>query len=66
VYIPKGSLLTKRYHAANRDRALFEHPIGLENASDHIAFGQGIHSFWCDAGAQGHAGRIQRVAVTSG
>lgn len=47
VQIPKGSLLMLRYHAANRDRALFEHPNDLEiarkNASDHIAFGQGIH-----------------------
>ncbi len=66
MHIPKGSLLTKRYHAANRGRALFEHSNGLESASDHIAFGQGVHFFWCDAGAQGHAGRIQRVAVTSG
>nr|WP_279250114.1 cytochrome P450 [Candidatus Marimicrobium litorale] len=47
MQIPKGSLLMLRYHAANRDRALFEHPNDLEiarkNASDHIAFGQGIH-----------------------
>jgi cytochrome P450 len=47
VEVPAGSLLMLRYHAANRDRALFEHPNALaidrDNASDHIAFGQGIH-----------------------
>ena len=47
VHVPKDSLLMLRYHAANRDRALFQHPndldIGRKNASDHIAFGQGIH-----------------------
>ncbi|MGI9284519.1 MAG: cytochrome P450 [Pseudomonadales bacterium] len=47
VKIPEGSLLMLRYHAANRDRALFETPnridISRENADDHIAFGQGIH-----------------------
>lgn len=47
VKIPKDSLLMLRYHAANRDRELFEHPndldIARENADDHIAFGQGIH-----------------------
>jgi cytochrome P450 len=47
VKIPKDSLLMLRYHAANRDRALFEHPneidIDRSNADDHIAFGQGIH-----------------------
>lgn len=47
VKIPKDSLLMLRYHAANRDRALFEHPneidIDRPNADDHIAFGQGIH-----------------------
>jgi len=47
VKIPKDSLLMLRYHAANRDRELFEHPndinIERENADDHIAFGQGIH-----------------------
>ena len=47
VTIPKGSLLMLRYHAANRDRALFEHPneidIDRANAADHIAFGQGVH-----------------------
>ncbi|MGB1141156.1 MAG: cytochrome P450 [Halioglobus sp.] len=47
VKIPKHSLLMLRYHAANRDRELFEHPndldIGRDNADDHIAFGQGIH-----------------------
>lgn len=47
VRIPRNSLLMLRYHAANRDRALFEHPNDLDiergNADDHIAFGQGIH-----------------------
>ena len=36
-----------RYHAANRDRELFDEPndidIDRNNAGDHIAFGQGIH-----------------------
>jgi len=47
VKIPEGSLLMLRYHAANRDRALFSKPndidIDRDNANDHIAFGQGIH-----------------------
>lgn len=47
VHIPKDSLLMLRYHAANRDRELFEHPNAIDidrgNADDHIAFGQGIH-----------------------
>jgi cytochrome P450 len=47
VKIPKDSLLMLRYHAANRDRELFEHPNDIDidrpNADDHIAFGQGIH-----------------------
>ncbi|GAB5451560.1 MAG: monooxygenase YjiB [Halioglobus sp.] len=47
VSIPEGSLLMLRYHAANRDRALFDAPNELDierpNANDHIAFGQGIH-----------------------
>lgn len=47
VTIPKDSLLMLRYHAANRDRELFEAPntmdIARHNADDHIAFGQGIH-----------------------
>jgi len=47
VKIPEGSLLMLRYHAANRDREMFERPndldIARENADDHIAFGQGIH-----------------------
>ncbi|CAA0125357.1 Putative cytochrome P450 YjiB [Halioglobus japonicus] len=47
VHIPQGSLLMLRYHAANRDRDLFQQPndldIARENANDHIAFGQGIH-----------------------
>lgn len=47
VSIPEGSLLMLRYHAANRDRALFDSPnridVARQNAEDHIAFGQGIH-----------------------
>jgi cytochrome P450 len=47
VNIPKDSLLMLRYHAANRDRALFTHPNALDidrgNAEEHIAFGQGVH-----------------------
>ena len=47
VKIPKDSLLMLRYHAANRDRELFDAPndidIDRSNADDHIAFGQGIH-----------------------
>ncbi len=47
VPLPKDSLVMLRYHAANRDRAVFENPnemdIERDNADDHIAFGQGIH-----------------------
>jgi cytochrome P450 len=47
VKIPKDSLVMLRYHAANRDRELFDDPndihIDRKNADDHIAFGQGIH-----------------------
>jgi cytochrome P450 len=47
VKIPRDSLVMLRYHAANRDRELFDTPndidINRENADDHIAFGQGIH-----------------------
>ena len=47
VDLPKDSLVMLRYHAANRDRALFDDPnainIDRKNADDHIAFGQGIH-----------------------
>ena len=47
VHIPKDSLLMLRYHAANRDRELFEEPNDIDidrgNAGDHIVFGQGIH-----------------------
>jgi len=47
ISIPKESLLMLRYHAANRDRALFSHPNDLDidraNAEEHIAFGQGVH-----------------------
>ena len=36
-----------RYHAANRDRELFDDPNNIDiersNAGEHIAFGQGIH-----------------------
>ena len=47
VAIPKGSLLMLRYAAANRDEGVFEDPERMDvcrhNASDHIAFGYGIH-----------------------
>ena len=47
VKIPEGSLLMLRYHAANRDREVFDDPNAIDicrrNAGDHIAFGQGIH-----------------------
>lgn len=47
VNIPQDSLIMLRYHAANRDHAIFEAPndidIARSNAGDHIAFGQGIH-----------------------
>lgn len=47
VQIPKDSLLMLRYHAANRDRALFEEPntinVCRHNAGEHLAFGRGIH-----------------------
>jgi len=47
VKIPRDSLVMLRYHAANRDRQLFDEPneidINRSNADDHIAFGQGIH-----------------------
>ncbi|MEH6590501.1 MAG: cytochrome P450 [Halioglobus sp.] len=47
VKIPKDSLVMLRYHAANRDRELFDEPNDIDidrgNAGDHIAFGQGIH-----------------------
>jgi cytochrome P450 len=47
VRIPADSLVMLRYHAANRDAALFATPnaidIHRQNADDHIAFGQGVH-----------------------
>lgn len=47
VEIPADSLVMLRYHAANRDRAVFQCPndidVDRDNAGDHIAFGQGIH-----------------------
>jgi cytochrome P450 len=47
IKIPRESLVMLRYHAANRDRELFEDPNAIDidrtNADDHIAFGQGIH-----------------------
>ncbi|MEH6569705.1 MAG: cytochrome P450 [Halioglobus sp.] len=47
VRIPKDSLLMLRYHAANRDRALFEAPNDINvcrhNAGEHLAFGRGVH-----------------------
>ncbi len=47
VHIPKDSLLMLRYHAANRDRALFDEPneinVCRHNAGEHLAFGRGVH-----------------------
>ncbi len=45
--IPKGSLVLLRYASANRDEARFPDPdrfdVRRANATDHLAFGQGIH-----------------------
>lgn len=47
VQIPRGSLLMLRYHAANRDRAVFDEPNDINvcrpNAGEHLAFGRGVH-----------------------
>mgnify|MGYP001814814304 CR=1 FL=1 len=47
VELPKDSLVMLRYHAANRDEAVFDEPgqfdICRANADDHLAFGQGVH-----------------------
>lgn len=47
VKIPKDSLIMLRYHAANRDRAVFEDPNSINicrhNAGEHLAFGRGVH-----------------------
>lgn len=47
VEIPEESLVMLRYHAANRDRALFEAPNTMDvcrhNAGEHLAFGRGVH-----------------------
>lgn len=47
VKIPKDSLLMLRYASANRDEEVFDDAENMDvcrrNASDHIAFGQGIH-----------------------
>jgi cytochrome P450 len=47
VELPKDALVMLRYHAANRDEAVFEEPgqfdICRANADDHLAFGQGVH-----------------------
>jgi cytochrome P450 len=47
VQLPKESLVMLRYHAANRDEAVFDDAETFDlcrrNADDHIAFGQGTH-----------------------
>ena len=47
VELPKDALVMLRYHAANRDEAVFEDSgrfdICRKNADDHLAFGQGVH-----------------------
>ncbi|MFK8050110.1 MAG: cytochrome P450 [Halioglobus sp.] len=47
VKIPEESLIMLRYHAANRDRAVFEDPNNMDvcrhNAGEHLAFGRGVH-----------------------
>jgi len=47
VDIPAGSMVLVRYGAANRDEDVFPDPdrfdIDRPNASEHVAFGQGIH-----------------------
>ncbi len=47
VEIAKGSFLLLRYGSANRDESVFPDPdrfdVGRENASEHLAFGHGIH-----------------------
>ena len=47
VEIPAGSMLMVRFASANRDEAMFHCPehfdIERENASDNLAFGQGVH-----------------------
>jgi len=47
VEIAAGSAMMVRYSAANRDPAIFPDPhrfdVGRENASEHLAFGAGVH-----------------------
>ncbi len=47
VAIPEGAMLMVRFASANRDEAMFRCPehfdISRENASDNLAFGQGVH-----------------------
>lgn len=47
VEIPKGSMVMLRYAAANRDEQVFAEPdrfdIDRPNASEHLAFGHGLH-----------------------
>jgi cytochrome P450 len=47
VAIPQGSLLLLRFASANRDEARFPDPdrfdVRRANASEHLAFGHGIH-----------------------
>jgi len=45
--IPAGSMLMVRFASANRDEEVFEQPEAMDicrhNASDNLAFGQGVH-----------------------
>jgi cytochrome P450 len=47
VEIPAGSMMLVRYASANRDEKVFpdadRFDVRRENASDHLAFGHGIH-----------------------
>jgi cytochrome P450 len=47
VAIPKGAMLMVRFASANRDEQVFNEPEQMDvcrhNASDNLAFGQGIH-----------------------
>jgi cytochrome P450 len=47
VSIPAGSMVMLRFASANRDELVFPDPnrfdVARENASDQVAFGQGIH-----------------------
>ena len=47
VSIPAGSMVMLRFASANRDEQVFPDPdrfdVSRENASDQVAFGQGVH-----------------------